>query len=582
MSNAGDARLCNIAAHLPRMARQQPDTLAVVLPTGLDAEGKRTYSRQTYAELDRQSDVIAAGLVNAGLKRGMRTVLMVKPGPDFFALTFALFKAGIVPVLIDPGLGIAQLKTCLAQAEPKAFIGIPAAHAARVVLGLGRKTIHICITVGSRWFWGGTTLAKVVAQVEAQLETTGGASPVLEATTADETAAILFTSGSTGIAKGVRYSHGNFAAQVELIRETYNIQPGEIDLPTFPLFALFDPALGMTTIVPDMDFTRPAKVDPMKIKHAIDDWGVTNVFASPALLATVSRHAVANAVANVVGHAGANTVKWPTVKRILTAGAPVPAATLERLHQMLSPDAEIFTPYGATEALPVATIGSREILADTRARTDAGAGVCVGRVVVPNDVRIIAITDEPIPDWAHVRELPVGEIGEITVAGPTVTTMYIGRPEATIEAKINRDGLIVHRMGDVGYFDEAGRLWFCGRKSHRVELSGVTLYSAPVEEVFNTHMAVFRTALVGATVGGTKVGGTRVAVLCVELDPETSGKHVLSEHELFDQLKSIGAKFEHTKGIAHFLIHPGFPVDIRHNAKIGREKLAVWAQARLA
>jgi acyl-CoA synthetase (AMP-forming)/AMP-acid ligase II len=565
MSNTGDARLCNIAAHLPRMARLQPDTLAVVLPTGLDAEGKRTYSRQTYAELDRQSDLIAAGLLKAGLRRGMRTVLMVKPGPDFFALTFALFKAGIVPVLIDPGLGIAQLKTCLAQAEPEAFIGIPAAHAARVLLGLGRKTIRICITVGGRWFWGGTTLAKVVAQVEAA----GRTDPVLEATTADETAAILFTSGSTGIAKGVRYSHGNFAAQVELIRETYNIQPGEVDLPTFPLFALFDPALGMTTIVPDMDFTRPAKVDPMKIKHAIDDWGVTNVFASPALLATVSRHAAANG--------SASKVAWPSVKRILTAGAPVPAATLERMHQMLSTDAEIFTPYGATEALPVASIGSREILDATRVGTEAGAGVCVGRVVAPNDVRIIAITDEPISDWAQVRELPVGEVGEITVAGPTVTTMYIGRPEATMAAKINRDGVIVHRMGDVGYFDATGRLWFCGRKSHRVEFHGVTLYSAPVEEVFNTHVAVFRTALVGAT-----VDGTRVPVLCIELDPETSGKHALSEYELFDQLKSLGAKFAHTKGITHFLIHPGFPVDIRHNAKIGREKLAVWAQARLA
>ncbi len=574
MSNAGDVQVCNIAAHLPRMARLQPDTLAVVFPAGLDAQGKRTYARQTYAELDRQSDVIAAGLGKIGLVRGMRTVLMVKPGPDFFALTFALFKAGIVPVLIDPGLGIAQLKTCLAEAEPEAFIGIPTAHAARVVLGLGRKTIHICITVGSRWyrwFWGGITLANVIAIGK-------GTSAVLENTTADETAAILFTSGSTGIAKGVRYSHGNFAAQVELIRETYDIQPGEVDLPTFPLFALFDPALGMTTVVPDMDFTRPAKVDPMKIKHAIDDWGVTNVFASPALLATVSRHAVADgAIKGVVG----NKVQWPTVRRILTAGAPVPAATLERMHQMLSPNAEIFTPYGATEALPVASIGSREILADTRTLTDAGAGVCVGRVVAPNDVRIIAITDEPICDWTHVRELPVGEVGEITVAGPTVTSMYVGRPEATILAKINRDGVVVHRMGDVGYFDAAGRLWFCGRKSHRVELDGVTLFSAPVEEIFNTHAAVFRTALVGATVGA-KIGDKRVPVLCIELDPEWRAKNALSERVLFDELKMIGAKHEHTKGITHFLIHPGFPVDIRHNAKIGREKLAVWAQARLA
>jgi len=560
MSNAGDAAMCNIAAHLPKMARLQPDALAVVFPTGLDRNGTRTYARQTYAELDRQSDVIAAGLGKVGITLGMRTVLMVKPSPEFFALTFALFKAGIVPVLIDPGLGVAQLKTCLAQAEPEAFIGIPAAHAARVVLGLGRKTIRICVTVGSRWFWGGTTLAKVITLGE-----TAGTGPVLAQTNADDIAAILFTSGSTGIAKGVRYSHGNFAAQVELIRETYDIRPGEIDLPTFPLFALFDPALGMTTVVPDMDFTRPANVDPIKIKHAIDDWGVTNVFASPALLATVSRHGVANGV------------QWPTVRRILTAGAPVPAATLERMHHMLAPDAEIFTPYGATEALPVASIGSREILADTRGRTETGAGVCVGRVVAPNDVRVIAITDSPISDWAQAHELAAGEVGEITVAGPTTTSMYIGRPEATRSAKIQRDGTIVHRMGDVGYFDESGRLWFCGRKSHRVALSDVTLFSAPVEEIFNTHAAVFRTALVGAT-----AGGARVPVLCIELDADAKARGPVLEPALFAELRTLGAPFAHTKHIAHFLIHSGFPVDIRHNAKIGREILTVWAQAKLS
>lgn len=560
MTRDGEADSCNIAAHLPRMARLQPDALAVVIPTGVDASGARTYARQTYAELDRQSDVIATGLRQIGLTRGMRTVLMVKPGPDFFALTFALFKAGIVPVLIDPGLGIKQLKTCLAEAEPEAFIGIPAAHAARVLLGLGRTTIRICVTVGARWFWGGTTLGNVIARGEG-----AHAGPVLEHTQRDDIAAILFTSGSTGIAKGVRYSHGNFAAQVELIRDTYDIRPGEIDLPTFPLFALFDPALGMTTVVPEMDFTRPAKVDPIKIKHAIDDWGVTNVFASPALLATVSRHGVANGV------------QWPTVRRILTAGAPVPAATLERMHQMLTPQAEIFTPYGATEALPVASIGSREILDDTRARTEAGAGVCVGRVVAPNDVRVIAITDAPLTDWAQTQELPAGEVGEITVTGPTTTSMYIGRPEATRLAKVQRDGVVVHRMGDVGYFDERGRLWFCGRKSHRVQLDDVTLFSAPVEEIFNTHPMVFRTALVGAT-----VGGVRVPVLCIELEAEVTARGGAPESVVFAELKAIGARYPHTARITHVLVHPGFPVDIRHNAKIGREQLAVWAQAKLS
>jgi acyl-CoA synthetase (AMP-forming)/AMP-acid ligase II len=558
MTDAENSGVCNIAAALPRMARLQPQALAVVSPSGLGSDGRRAYARLTYQQLDEQSDVIARGLKAYGLSRGMRTVLMVKPSLEFFALTFALFKAGIVPVMIDPGLGVKQLKACLAEVAPEAFIGIPTAHAARIVLGWGRHTIRHLVTVGTRWCWGGTTLSQVVA-----LGKEGGS--FLADTRADETAAILFTSGSTGVAKGVVYSHGNFMAQVDLIRETYGIQPGEIDLPTFPLFALFDPALGMTTVLPEMDFTRPAKADPEKIRAAIEDWGVTNVFASPALLNNVARHGVQNGV------------QWPSVKRVLSAGAPVPAATLERMHQVLSPEAEIFTPYGATEALPVASIGSREILSNTHELTNAGAGVCVGRVVAPNDVRVIEITDAALNKWSQVRELPVGEVGEITVLGPTVTTAYFGRPEATRLAKIDRDGQIVHRMGDVGYFDAEGRLWFCGRKTHRVELAERTLFSAPVEEIFNTHVGVFRTALVGVI-----VGGLRVPVLCVELDQAVLPGLRLAESDLIESMKLLGAKFEPTRDISHFLIHPAFPVDIRHNAKIGREKLAVWAQGRLS
>jgi acyl-CoA synthetase (AMP-forming)/AMP-acid ligase II len=554
MSDAQDHGVCNIAAALPRMARLQGQTLAVVAPAWHDSEGQRSYARLTYQQLDEQSDVIAHGLRAYGLCKGMRTVLMVKPSLEFFALTFALFKAGIVPIMIDPGLGIKQLKACLAEVEPEAFIGIPAAHAARILLGWGRGSIRHLVTVGRRYAWGGTTLARVIAAGQG-----GGA--FLEKTQADETAAILFTSGSTGIAKGVVYSHGNFMAQVDLIRQTYDIQPGEVDLPTFPLFALFDPALGMTTILPEMDFTRPAKVDPEKIRAAIDDWSVTNVFASPALLNTVARHGVEHGVL------------WPSVKRVLSAGAPVPAATLERMHRILPPGAEIFTPYGATEVLPVASISSREILANTCELTYNGAGVCVGRVVTPNEVRIIEITDTALPEWAQVREMPVGEIGEIAVLGPTVTAAYFGRPEATRLAKIDRHGQIGHRMGDVGYFDASGRLWFCGRKSHRVELADRTLFSAPVEEIFNTHTGVFRTALVGAT-----VGGMRVPVVCVEREQEGA----LTGQALVASLRVMGEKFTPTRGITHFLIHPGFPVDVRHNAKIGREKLALWAQGKLS
>ena len=133
-------------------------------------------------------------------------------------------------------------------------------------------------------------------------------------TSEDDIAAILFTSGSTGVPKGAVYTHGNFLAQVELLKETYGIEPGEIDLPTFPLFALFDPALGMSAVIPEMDPTRPANVDPEKILGAIQRYGVTNTFGSPALLHRVGSYGAAHGV------------KLPTLRRVISAGAPAQPA----------------------------------------------------------------------------------------------------------------------------------------------------------------------------------------------------------------------------------------------------------------
>jgi acyl-CoA synthetase (AMP-forming)/AMP-acid ligase II len=129
----------NIAAYLPEMAKKQPHRAAVSFPVGRDGNGRVRYTHYTFRQLDRESDWIARGLDRCGIGRGVRTALMVKPSLEFFALTFAIFKAGAVPVLIDPGIGIRNLKNCLARAEPEAFIGIPQAHAARLFLGWGEK-----------------------------------------------------------------------------------------------------------------------------------------------------------------------------------------------------------------------------------------------------------------------------------------------------------------------------------------------------------------------------------------------------------------------------------------------------------
>jgi len=540
----------NIADYLPEMAARQPEATAIVCPWG------RHGGRLTYRQLDTRSNDIARGLEAVGVGRGVRTVLMVPPGLDLFALAFALFKAGAVPVLVDPGIGLKHLKACLGNAEPEAFIGIPKAHAARVLLGWARSTVRTRITVGRRLFWGGRTLR----QVEALGAET--ASEGVAATGAEDVAAIVFTSGSTGPPKGVVYRHGNFMAQVEAIRDAYGIEPGEVNLPTFPLFALFDPALGMTTIVPEMDPTRPAKVDPKKIIGPIREFGVTTMFGSPALLDTVGRWGVAHGV------------ELPTVRRVISAGAPVPPRIIERFQRLLTGGGAIHTPYGATESLPVATTSSLEILSDTRHATDRGAGTCVGRPVDSIEAAIIRIDDGAIPSWSEDLTVDKGDVGEIVVKGPQVTREYFNAARHTELSKISDGECVRHRMGDLGYFDEKGRLWFCGRKTQRVRTKEGTLYTVPCESVFNTHPEVFRTALVG--VGDP---GREIPVLCVELEP---GVKRSQERRIRAELLEIGRGFEHTRAIATVLFHPAFPVDIRHNAKIGRSALSAWAEPRVS
>ncbi len=547
----------NIAAALTTMATSMPDEVAIYYPKGRAPDGTWRYETTTYAELDRESDRIACGLHAVGIGPGTRAVLMVKPSMEFFALTFALFKAAVIPVMVDPGMGIKNLKTCLIEAEPQAFIGIPKAHIARLVLGWGRGTVEHTVTVGRRFLWGGHTLKRLSALGEEGLDQwqAPGVQP-------DDTAAILFTSGSTGVPKGAVYSHGNFSAQVEMIRDTYDIQPGEKDLPTFPLFALFDPALGMSTVLPDMDFANPGKANPRNLVEPVAQFEITNMFGSPAVMRNLGLYGEEHGT------------KLPSLKRMISAGAPVPAATLAKVSEMLSDKAQIFTPYGATESLPVASIGSKEILEETSAATDRGDGVCVGQPVDGVEVQVISITDDPIAEWSDDLVVDAGTIGEFVIKGPQVTQSYYNRPSATKGAKILDGDRARHRMGDLGYVDEEGRLWFCGRKSHRVILNDdTTMFTIRCEAPFNTHPRVFRTALVGV-----KRAGTVEPVLCVELEARHQGA---PRDELRDELREIADRFDHTRAIKTYLFHDGFPVDIRHNSKIFREELTTWATQQL-
>lgn len=578
----------NICRHLKQAAHAIPHHLAVAVQSAQGASvANLHYSELDFLNLDRQSDAIAFALNAHGIERGMKAVLMVTPSLDFFALTFALFKAGVIPILVDPGMGIRNLKQCFAEAAPDAFIGIPKAHIARRLFGWGKGSIKSLLNVDDgktglaakliRIGTGAISLSTLLQSTSVQSSAPKSEYPMVMLKS-DEIAAILFTSGSTGTPKGVVYSHGMFEAQIQALKNDYGICHGERDLATFPLFSLFGPALGMASIVPEMDASKPITANPEFLLAAIEKYQCSNIFVNPALLERL-------------GRAGEQKQhKLPSVQRVISAGAPATIASIARFSKMLSQGVPILNSYGATESLPISMIASDALFATTDI-TDNGGGICVGRAIDGVTIRIIAISEEVIPEWDDALQLNNGEIGEIVVQGPMVSqSYYLNNSQhasqnesqgkrATAAAKIwdSATNTVRHRMGDLGYLDDQGLLWMCGRKAHRVDatLNGLfakRYYSIPCERIFNTHPNVKRSALVGV-----KVANEIEPLICIELDLSLVCN---KSQQLYQDLIAIAEQFTQTQGIRRFLIHPDFPVDVRHNAKIFREKLAVWAQSQ--
>lgn len=539
------AHSANIARHLSEMAARQPNRVALKIPRGRTTSGDIDYLTLSIVELLAEVDAWCARLTSAGVRQGDRTLVMVQQGLPLIASAFALFKLGAVPVIIDPGMGLKSFLACVKRSQPRALVGIPLAQIVSRMFRRAFSSVQIRVAA-SRSHTARLARRGASTTVEPLTEVCAVAPADL--------AAILFTSGSTGAPKGVCYEHGMFEAQIRLISETYAIQPGEIDLPMLPIFALFNPALGMTTIVPEIDPRRPAAVDPLKIVQAIQQENVTNSFGSPTLWRIIGDHCVAR------------KITLPSLRRVLCAGAPVPS-TLWESSLIWMPNGRLHSPYGATEALPVSSISSDEI-----ARV-LGTGACVGRPVASNQVKIIAINDDPIASLTDAHELPRREIGEIVVTGPTVTKRYDAAPEATAAAKIVHavtpsTAIVWHRMGDCGYLDDEGRIWFCGRKVERVETSIGTLFTEPCEQVFRAHPNVACCALIGLGLRGQQ----QPAIVIESTVPPR--KDVV---EFAQELRALAKANPVTAAITRFYFHPKLPVDVRHNAKIHRLALARWA-----
>jgi acyl-CoA synthetase (AMP-forming)/AMP-acid ligase II len=543
-----------LLAGLVAAAHEAPDRPALVPPDGRVLTFAALLDRVTHA---------TAGLAAHGIEPGMRTVLLVPPGPDFVVAAFALLARGAVPVLIDPGIGVRRVGAALREVAPRAFVGSGRAHLARRVLRWAPTARRLVVTGGppAPHLVGGFGAVRL-SQLERHAEPSGRPAAWTPRPGTDE-AVLLFTSGATGPPKAVVHRHPHLAATVATLRTVYDLRPGEVTVATFAPFALFGPALGQTTVLPDMDFTRPAAADPDHLRELIAMHRADLLFASPALLAALAGHGR----------------RLPSLRLVLSSGAPVPAHVVDAITALLPAGAVVTTPYGMTEALPVCVIDGEELRA-TAAAHQPPRGVCVGTPVPGTDVLVIDVDDRPSATVTDDDGVADGRVGELVVRGPQVTEAYAGRPLATARAKTTWDGRTAHRTGDLAWRDGDGRLWICGRTFHRVVTATGPIDPLPMEQLVLDHPHVLRAALVGVTRAGT----TRpVLVVQPTADPPTAWRPGAREARarLVTELRARLDAHPHGAAVERILLRRRIPVDARHNAKIGYEQLARWATARL-
>jgi olefin beta-lactone synthetase len=508
----------------------------------------------SFAELDDRVGALAHGLRRVGVRPGHRVALLVPPGIDLTAAVYACWQAGAVIVVADAGLGWRRMADALRSAAPDYVIGIPAAVAAaaasrlpgmRLVVGQLPKPIRRLMGVGHSIDELGTSANHHVPLLDTQTV------PIDPEGAQSTEAAVLFTSGATGPPKGVVYRHHQLRAQLDQVRTVCKVTPRDRLVAAFAPFALYGPALGIGAVVPQMDVTKPDTLTAARLADAAAAIQATLVFASPA------------ALRNVVATAGQLTSQQSSalarIRLVLSAGAPVSVTLLRRVHQVL-PRAELHTPYGMTEALPLTDISLPEL-------QEAGSanGVCVGRPLPGVQIQISRF--DPLGRASGSPEPIVDVSGEICVSAAHVKDRY-DRLWATEKESSRNPGW--HRTGDVGHLDSAGRLWVEGRLVHVITTADGPLTPVGVEQRIEGGSPVTGAAVVGVGPRGTQ----QVVAVVVPNSPAPVG---LAAQELSAAVRAAAGV-----RVAAVLVIEELPVDIRHAAKIDRQRLAGWAERLLA
>lgn len=490
--------------------------------------------RVDFGSLRARVEAFANGLTSNGFRVGDRAVFVLPMSVPLYVAVLGALTAGGTAVFVDPWLSQRQIARMLAAAEPKAFVGTPKAHLLRLVESRLRT---IPITVSDEGFG-----ASLVARFRVS-DFRGTAS--VAAVSPDAPALITYTTGSSGNPKGVTRTHAILAAQHRVIREEFPARSGDVDLTTFPVFALSNLAAGVTTVIPPVDLRRVADANGARVLRDVRDFSVTTIAASPPLLDRVAEQLART------------REKPPALRRVVTGGAPVSDEQLRRWRAAL-PDAEIVVAYGSSEAEPVASMTAEERFAA------AGKGFCVGKPIHAVRARVVVIRRGPLERLEEVRR---GEIGELLVAGPHVCREYIGDPAAFAENKFRDvDGTVWHRMGDTGWFDEQGRFRVSGRVHSTIRRAGVDYHAQLVEQEIGA-IAASRAWRVAALAVPHR-GSDRLAVVldAAPQDQETLAAEIRQGTDLpLDHII-----FEH------------IPVDPRHNSKVDYSRLRRIVMGKIA
>ncbi len=472
-----------------------------------------------------------------GIRENDLVAIFLSPGVEFIACTFALFSLGATPLFMDPGMGIKKVLKNLRTSGPKVII------AENIVLGI----LIISPKIPSLRF----TISKN------QLQMIDEKSSPLYFTSQNNQAAILFTSGATGPPKGVCYTHQMFLEQIKQIQNYFKIKTTDIDYPAFPLFALFTLCMGVTVVIPSINPTRPGSCSPKKVLTEIKKYKVTILSGSPAIWDVVSSFQKANP------HYQNNCNE---VKTVIMFGAPVST----KIHQTFLPylpNGDIFTPYGATESLPVSCASGRQILNNYSSLTEIGAGTFIGKVFPHVRIKILPYKERLAINKNLKKPL---EFGELWVSSLTTSKEYLKLPEENKLSKMkDEDGTIWHKMGDLAAVDEQNNLWFHGRIPHAMKINQGIYTSISCEEIFNQHKDTKRSALIQLNSG-------KMAVVIES--PTLFNSNLKKRLNMKKELKSLAKNYSHTETIEHFYFSKKFPVDIRHNIKINREELKQMAQ----